>query len=207
MSINNKIFPSLLSTIEALPVTKVPADRKEVLQELIDYVQAKVNVSKEVMLNFVCTHNSRRSQFSQIWGQTAANYYGVKMSSYSGGVEVTAFNERAVASIKRVGFKVEQEGQENPIYSIFTSDSETPILKTFSKIVEDKANASNEFAAVMTCSHADENCPFIVGAEARIPVRYVDPKAFDDTDQEAEKYDERSLQIATELFYVFSKIN
>ncbi|VAW28441.1 Arsenate reductase thioredoxin-coupled, LMWP family, partial [hydrothermal vent metagenome] len=40
----------------------------------------------------------------------------------------------------------------------------------------------------------------------RIPVLYEDPKAFDDTELEAKKYDERSLQIATELFYVFSKI-
>ena len=59
----------------------------------------------------------------------------------------------------------------------------------------------------MTCSHADENCPFIAGAEQRIPVRYDDPKAFDNTPQQLEKYRERSLQIATALFYVFSQIN
>jgi len=59
----------------------------------------------------------------------------------------------------------------------------------------------------MTCDHADENCPFIPGTEQRIPVRYEDPKAFDNTPLEAEKYDERSVQIATEMFYVFSKIS
>jgi arsenate reductase (thioredoxin) len=58
----------------------------------------------------------------------------------------------------------------------------------------------------MTCSHADENCPFIPGAEKRIAVRYEDPKAFDDTPEEAHRYDERSLQVASEMFYVFSKI-
>ena len=31
-------------------------------------------------------------------------------------------------------------------------------------------------------------------------------KAFDDTNQEAEKYDERSKQIAEEMFYVFFSI-
>ena len=58
----------------------------------------------------------------------------------------------------------------------------------------------------MTCSHADENCPFIAGALQRIPVRYEDPKAFDNTPIQLEKYEERSFQIATEMKYVFSKI-
>ena len=59
----------------------------------------------------------------------------------------------------------------------------------------------------MTCSQADAGCPFIAGAEKRIPITFEDPKAFDNTPKQAEKYNERSLQIATELFYVFSQIN
>ena len=65
----------------------------------------------------------------------------------------------------------------------------------------------SKFAAIMTCSQADGGCPFIAGAEKRIPITFEDPKAFDNTPQQAEKYTERSLQIATELFYVFSQIN
>jgi arsenate reductase len=45
---------------------------------------------------------------------------------------------------------------------------------------------------------------FIAGAEKRIPITYEDP--FDNTPQQAEKYQERSLQIATEMLYVFSQI-
>jgi arsenate reductase len=67
-------------------------------------------------------------------------------------------------------------------------------------------NPVSNFAAVMTCSHADENCPFILGTEMRIPVMYEDPKLFDHTVLEKEKYRERSLQIAAEMKYVFSKI-
>ena len=59
----------------------------------------------------------------------------------------------------------------------------------------------------MTCSQADEACPFIAGAEKRIPITYDDPKVFDNTPQQFEKYQERSAQIATEMFYVFSQIN
>ena len=59
----------------------------------------------------------------------------------------------------------------------------------------------------MTCDLQTEACPFVPGAEKRIPITFEDPKAFDNTPQQAEKYKERSLQIATELFFVFSQIN
>lgn len=199
------LYPTLQNHIEQAQALPIREERKAILQVLIDYIQQKVDQNQEINLNFICTHNSRRSQFSQIWGKVAAAYHGLDINSYSGGVEVTAFNERAVASIKRFGFKVSKEGNGNPKYFVFFSDHEDPIV-AFSKVFDDAANATKNFAAVMTCSHADENCPFIPGTEARIPVRYEDPKAFDDTEQETEMYDMRSLQIASELLYVFSRI-
>ncbi len=199
--------PKLLLTIDKAREINIPKERKQVLDPLIDYIQSKIDQKSDVNLNFICTHNSRRSQFAQIWAQTAANYFDIPAYCYSGGVEVTAFNERAVASIKRSGFRVSSEGEINPVYSIHDSDEGAPPIKAFSKLYDDSTNQSNQFAAVMTCSHADENCPFIPGSEKRIPVRYDDPKEFDDTPQEAEKYDERSMQIASEMFYTFSHIN
>jgi len=185
----------------------IPEDRLAVLKPLIDYIQSKIDQGKEINLNFICTHNSRRSQFSQIWAQTAADYFGIPVKCYSGGVEVTAFNERAVASIKRSGFDVvaQGEGESNPIY-IVSHSKDHDRIKAFSKLFDDPVNKAEQFAAVMTCSHADENCPFIPGTEQRIAVRYEDPKAFDDTPEEASKYDERSMQIASERIYVFSEV-
>ena len=200
------LYPILQATIEKAKSFEIPEDRIPILQDFIAYIQKKTDADQPVNLNFICTHNSRRSQFSQIWAKTASEFYGVDINSFSGGVEVTAFNERAVSSIKRAGFKVIQKGIENPKYFVFYSDDDDPII-CFSKLYDDSANAPIGFAAVMTCSHADENCPFIPGAEARIPVRYEDPKAFDNTEQEAKKYDERSMQIASEMLYVFSKIS
>ena len=200
-----KLLPDLQKIVEQLSIENISEERKEILQVLIDYIQEKVHLKQEVNLNFICTHNSRRSQFSQIWAQTAADNYKIAANCFSGGVEVTAFNERAVASIKRMGFKVTSEGEGNPIYTLLNSNDSNPI-SAFSKLYDDPINPIKGFSAVMTCSHADENCPFIPGTEQRIPVRYEDPKAFDDTDLESNKYDERSLQIATEMFYVFSKI-
>lgn len=189
-------------TIEQVLKIPIPENRKVILSKLVDYIQNKLEIGQSPRLNFICTHNSRRSQFSQIWAQTAAAFFTIEVECFSGGVELTAFNDRAVASILRCGFKVDKEGEINPKYSVYYDTKSKPIV-AFSKLFDD---TPSPFAAVMTCAQADENCPFIPAAECRIPVRYEDPKAFDDTAQEAEKYDERSIQIASEMFYVFRNL-
>jgi arsenate reductase len=198
-------YPALANTIANLPFAAISTERLQLLDEMAVYLQQKISNRKEIRLNFICTHNSRRSQFSQIWAQTAAAYYGIEAYCYSGGVEVTAFNPRAVAAIQRDGVKVVKKEGENPLYFVFYSEEEDPIV-TFSKVVEDAVNATKEFAAVMTCDHADENCPFIPGAEKRFPLRFEDPKAFDDSPLEEKIYSERSHQIGAELFYLFEKV-
>jgi len=196
------MLAKLNSTIEQVLKIPIPDNRKLILDKFKDYIQNKLEIGETPRLNFICTHNSRRSQFSQIWAQTAAAFFAIDVECFSGGVELTAFNERAVASILRCGFKVEKEGEINPKYSVYYDTKSKPIV-AFSKLFD---NTPSPFAAVMTCAHADENCPFIPAAECRIPVRYDDPKAFDDTALEAEKYDERSMQIASEMFYVFRNL-
>ena len=200
-----KLHPELKGRLKEIQNLEIPSARQQVLQPLVAYIQDKLEANETAYLNFICTHNSRRSQFAQIWAQTAADSFHLPVRCLSGGVEVTACNERTVASLKRFGFHISAKGTENPKYSISHSENGTPI-SAFSKLFDDPENNSASFAAVMTCSHADENCPFIPGTEQRISVRYEDPKAFDDTPQEAQKYDERSMQIASEMFYVFSKI-
>ncbi len=183
----------------------IPSTRKVWLTEIIEYIKSKIENNQEINLNFICTHNSRRSQLSQVWAKVASVYYGIEMNSYSGGVEVTAFNERAIDSLVRSGFSILFENSINPKYEISYSENENPII-AFSKLFDDDFNKADYFAAIMTCSDADENCPHIPNAEKRIPLRYEDPKSYDDTSLELEKYDERSLQIASEMFYVFSQI-
>ena len=94
---------------------------------------------------------------------------------------------------------------ENPVYSVKFDENENPII-CFSKTFDDSFNPQSQFAAIITCSSADEGCPFIVGAEVRFPIKYDDPKVFDDTALMNEKYTERSLQIASEMHYVFFQI-
>lgn len=201
------LFNKIENTINSLNIERISEERKEILQALIDFIQIKVNDNQEIRINFICTHNSRRSHLSQVWAQAAAHYFNLKnVHCYSGGTEATAMFPMAVETLVSAGFQIVKLSNEtNPVYSIKYAKNEPSVIG-FSKTYDNEFNPKSEFAAVMTCSHADENCPFIVGCENRIAVRYDDPKAFDNTPQQVEKYTERSNQIASEMLYVFSQI-
>ena len=200
------MYPELTVTIKSLPMSEISSDRKAILQQLIDYINDKMHKNEPVKLNFICTHNSRRSQLAQVWAHTAAYHNNIHVETFSGGVEITAFNENAVETLENEGFSISKKGKVNPHYHLSFS-SKADSISTYSKTYDDKTNPSTSFAAIMTCSDADENCPFIPGAEARISLLYEDPKEFDDTPIVKEKYVERSNQIAAEMFYIFSKVN
>lgn len=201
------LFEDIEKTIKQLRPDTISESRKEVLQPLADYIQSKVNNNLEIRINFICTHNSRRSHLSQIWAQTIASYFAIKnVFCYSGGTEATAVYPMVIKTLYQSGFKINAlSNDKNPIYSIKYSSNEHPIIG-FSKTLDDDFNPQSQFAAIMTCSQADGGCPFIAGAEQRIPITFEDPKAFDNTPQQEEKYNERSLQIATEMLFVFSQI-
>jgi protein-tyrosine phosphatase/arsenate reductase len=185
----------------------IPQERKEILNKISQYIILKQKENKPINLVYICTHNSRRSHFGQIWGHVAANYYGIKnVYTFSGGTEVTAFNINAINSLKRVGFNIKPiKIEKNSTYHVCHDDIEAPSV-CFSKTYDDAKNPQKEFAAIMTCSDAEENCPFIPGVELRIGTTYDDPKAFDNTPEQDTKYDERCKQIALETLYVFSKL-
>jgi len=185
---------------------RIPLARQQQLHQLAAYVKARRGTER-IALNFICTHNSRRSHLAQIWAATAAYYYGVPtVQTFSGGTEATAFNPRAVAAIKRAGFSVEEGEGGNPVYTIRFASAAEP-LQCFSKVYDDSVNPKGNFAAIMTCSDADENCPFIPGVDLRLPLTYEDPKVADDTPAESERYDERVQQIGREIFYAFSLVH
>ena len=196
----------LLKTINSVTNLEISNSRKPILKELVKYINSKKASKREVHLNFICTHNSRRSQFCQIWAETASAYYNKKTYCYSGGLVVTEFNVNAVNTMKKSGFEVIKSGSKNPTYSLCYSNSRSRPISVFSKLYNAPANKANSFAAITTCSDAEENCPFILNAEKRIFLQYDDPKLFDNLPNKIEKYFECSLQIASELFYVFRNI-
>ena len=201
------LFSEIENVINTLNFESISAERRTILQPLVDFIQGKANSQQEIRLNLICTHNSRRSHLSQVWAQTAAAHYGIKnVFCYSGGTEATAMFPMAAKTLTKQGFQIKTIAEgNNPVYAIKYSENAHPIIG-FSKTFDDDFNPQSEFAAILTCSSADQGCPFIAGAEVRIPITFEDPKAFDNTPKQAEKYEERSVQIATEMFYVFSQI-
>lgn len=201
-------FPALATNIQTLlsDFDQIGPARRDSLQQLADYIRQKQANKQSVYLNFICTHNSRRSHLAQIWAATAAAHYQLSnIYTYSGGTEATAFHPNAIAAIQRMGFQLSKAGESNPTYSILFS-AEAPPLLCFSKTYDDDYNPIQHFAAIMTCSNADDNCPLIPGTELRLPLTYQDPKIADNTPLEAATYDERTHQIGRELFYAMSLI-
>jgi len=127
------------------------------------------------------------------------------VETYSGGTEASALDPRAVAALVRAGFRIEiQREGANPVLAVRYS-GQAPPLACFSKVYDQGPNPASGFCAVMTCASADEACPIVAGAAARLSLPYDDPGLFDGSDQETAAYDERCRQIAREMLAVFSR--
>ncbi len=197
--------PSALRAIGEF--TRIEPARQAELREVAAFVTGRTRKGQTVELTFICTHNSRRSHLAQLWAQTAACYYGAtNVTTYSGGTEVAACNIRTVKALRRAGFSIVQSTTgTNPVYLAQFSDTRLPV-KMFSKVFTDAANPRKDFAALFSCDQAADKCPVVEGAAFRLPVPYTDPKASDNTPAEAQTYDERSQQIAREMFYLFAQV-
>ena len=195
------IHPEIQSYLGKHESVEISPERKLILSVIADYIKSTSNPK----LNFICTHNSRRSHLSQIWAQTMAHHYGVKVETFSGGTEATAFHPNAVAAIEGAGFDVKKGEGSNPRYEVGFSNDASP-MTCYSKTFDDAVNPSAGFAAIMTCSEADAECPIVLGADVRIKLFYEDPKVSDGSGNEEKVYGERSRQIALEMAYVFSNV-
>lgn len=202
----NKWLTQLASELE-----RSTTDRHENhIKSIADWIVQKHQEGEKANVSFICTHNSRRSQFAQVWFKIVQIHAGLDIAdSYSGGTEVTACNERTIASLRRTGLKIKASNSEseNPVYEVCFQNSNEPVLKLWSKLYDDDLNPSKDFAAVMTCDHADQNCPFIPGASIRVPLTYTDPKYADNTNGEDRAYDQTCKIIATDMLRLFNKVN
>ncbi|MFY1048408.1 protein-tyrosine-phosphatase [Chryseobacterium sp. GP-SGM7] len=182
---------------------EINPERKALLEKLATHIQGKIDEKKEINLVYVCTHNSRRSHLGQVWAKVAADFYGFDIRSFSAGTEATAFNQNAINALIASGFEVKKSNEtDNPKYEVLFGEGKSTLC--FSKTIDDESLPKENFVAVMTCGDADENCPFIPGCELRIGTTYFDPKSYDNSILQNEKYIERSNQIAMECLYVFS---
>jgi arsenate reductase (thioredoxin) len=168
-------------------------------EELAEWIVKNYQAGKPLGVIVICTRNTRRSMLGATTGNIAAAYYGLPdVRFYSGGTDPDAFNPRTIATLKEIGVEIEptdkeaprgKEGHANPVYRV--SWGEGLETREFSKKYDDAQNPRERFAAIMVCSEADTNCPKVAGAGVRVPVPYLDPKAFDGSPFEAGKYAER----------------
>ncbi len=187
-------------------LNQIPEARIKQLDALAVLAKKEIEAHKVLRLNFICTHNSRRSHIAQLWAWATATYVQLKNAEfYSGGVEVTSFNPRAVEAMRRSGFIISSGTGDNPHYEVKLDEHGSRAI-CFSKTYDDDANPKSAFIAVMVCTDAEQNCPFVGGTSHRVSISYLDPKEADDTPHEQERYDERVAQIGCEMLYLMLKI-
>jgi protein-tyrosine phosphatase/arsenate reductase len=196
-------FLSVLSNLFG----EIPEERKNLIKKLADYGNKSIREKNTLSLLYVCIHNSRRSHFGQAWGAAAAAYFGFNhVYTFSGGTEVTAIHPNTIAALQRAGWILEKRSEgNNPVYAGYYHEFLPPLM-FFSKEISHPANPKLKFAAVMTCGEAEENCPFVPGADLRVSLPYSDPKYADHTPEQDKTYDERCRQIALENLFLFSEI-
>lgn len=202
-----QLYPALVGMISEI-LDEIPApndERKDRLSKLVNYLRDYPNARN---LNFVCTHNSRRSHLSQYWSAAAAAYYSVKdVHSFSGGTEATAFHLNTIDALVKCEFEIREVEKmgTNPRYQV-TIGGLLPKMTGFSKTIDDPSNPQTDFCAVLVCSEADEKCPFVPGATTRILLPFEDPKIADGTPNQSKVYLQRSKEIGRELLWVFEQV-
>jgi len=201
----NALLKERLEAI-ASSLSLISSSRKSQLDSLALLAQKEQAAHGIVRFNFICTHNSRRSHMAQLWAWAAASYvHFMDAEFYSGGVEVTIFNPRAVEAMRRAGFIISMGSGDNPRCEVKLDENGSGTI-CFSKTYDDVANPERYFIAVMVCTDAEQNCPFVGGASHRVSISYLDPKEADDTPYEQQRYDERVAQIGREMLYLMLKI-
>jgi arsenate reductase len=202
------LFPKIETYIRSLSIDQINASRITKLEELAGLIQHQLDQFKAVKLVFVCTHNSRRSQFAQVWTQVLASYFKLEgIQCASAGTESTALYPRVAETLENIGFMMEKESvPQNPRYYIKYSTA-VKVFEFYSKTIDEIPTSKNGFVAIMVCTDADENCPYIPEATARFALPYNDPKEYDGSSVAEEEYEKTSRSIATEMYYLLSKIS
>ncbi len=186
---------------------QISSERKALLHKIAIKIAEKHHSSKKVNLNFICTHNSRRSQLAQVWSFFAIDYFKLKnIDVFSGGTAVTAFYRNTVKTLQNTGFHfdIEDFSHQNPTYRISFKESKKSILG-FSKLFDNTHN-KKPYIAITTCNHADENCPFIPDALHRFHLPFVDPKFSDKTATAENIYQKTNKQVAKEMYVIFKEV-
>jgi protein-tyrosine-phosphatase len=200
--------PTLKTLCEqiATQISTISSERKLKLDQLSAVLQQEINKNQSVNLVFVCTHNSRRSHFAQVWWETLHYYLKLNFfETFSAGTEVTRIHEHTLQTLEGHGFQLKPlDKKENPTIQVAVDEHKKMLC--FSKLTN-HPSIKQPYVAILTCADAEENCPYIPEAKQRFALTYNDPKKSDGTPDQERIYHERSLTIATEAFYVLFSLS
>jgi arsenate reductase len=216
----NRLNPRILAHANLLTTSfdMIDETHQEAGDKLVDWIVKNYKPGQPLHITFICTGNSRRSILGATTGNIASAYYGMpEIRFHSGGTAPTAFNPRTITALKEIGVEIEPTGKEaprgepktpNPIYRVSWGQPGEPVLEAieFSKTYFDAANPQQGFAALLVCSEADEACPLVRGASTRISMPYLDPKIFDGSAFETQKYAERRDDIGRLMMSVMMRV-
>ena len=181
-------------------------NRKDKLVKIAQIIKINHEQQNIVKITFICTHNSRRSQFSQVWAYISSLYFKLDfIKLFSGGTEVDTVNLNVINSFINTGLKIEKTHKGKAIY-LLKSFKKDKGINLYSKVYNSKLNPSKHFIAIMTCSDADQMCPVIKGADKKISLPYSDPRVADNTGLEKEVYNQTCSIIAKEMFYLMKQV-
>ena len=195
---------SILEDLRAnFQTASISNERRELIDAMVHSMANELKRHEDLVLHFVCTHNARRSQLAQVWASVWADYFKLPILAISGGTEASAVHPNVLQALSAQGFEIFPHDSNGHICGWKKAHSGTHL---FSKKWEDALLVGRPFMAVMTCSEADKECPVVPGAVDRFPLRFKDPKEFDGQPNAIEGYQTRSLEIAHELYDLFSNL-
>lgn len=170
-----------------------------------DFSMAAIAISQALAqgpltLLFVCTHNSRRSQLAEAWAlDVFRDVPGLRVRSC--GTERTQCHPNTASALASGGWTVTETAPGS-----YRVERNGISANLHSKTLDDLPSGER-VVAFMTCAEADEACPAILGALARIPWRYSDPKIYDGTPAALDAYVETSNAVQRDLLQLRGHIN
>jgi len=185
----------------------ISEERRYRLNEIASYVRQQKKQNQIAQLLFITTNQSTIGQMAQIWAETAAFYYGLNnVTTFSGGLHPDTISEKMIFALERAGYIVyTTELSGGVVYKVKYSYNLKPII-VFPKKINHKKNPDGQFMAIIIEPNANANLTEVKGAQKRLSIYYDDPQGYEGVPEEEKIYNERSRQIALEMFYVFSQL-
>lgn len=197
------VVPKMVKLLESKQ-DSISAERKAKLSNISKAIATRISTEGQAVVQFVCTHNSRRSQAAEFLLDIIARHFKVSIAAISAGTESTAFNERMISAFEFYGFSFIKYGlDENPLY-IYQENFQD--LYYYSKSYEEELIVYDKKIVVTVCDDASENCPVIPGTFDRFHLNFKDPKHSDNSPQEEATYRNKIIEIGSEMYWLVTQI-